>query len=268
MNCKEFEDIVYDLAGAKMIDAASRDAGLAHAETCERCASRLADERSLSAGLKSLLLSDEEKSAPDSVESALLEAFRAQSPDRIARRAQVQAGLWPRKALAAAAAVLIASGLVVYRAIQYRAIQNAPQKDNQAVTEKTLAPQPLSNRASNKALNSEVQVVKKNGAAETRKGSRAPKSRLDNRRLPNAPFIRDSVNANVKDSEYTNEFFLLSNSDDQKPMESGEVIRVQVPRSALIALGLPVNIERADVPVLADLLIGEDGLARAIRFLR
>jgi len=260
MNCKEFEDIVYDLAGAKMIDAASRDAGLAHAEICERCVSRLADERSLSAGLKSLLLSDEEKSAPDSVEAALLEAFRAQSPDRIARHAQVQAGLWPRKALAAAAALLIVLSLVVYRAIQYRAIQNAPQKDNQSVTEKTPTPQP--------PLNSEGQVVKKNGAAETRKGSRAPKSRRDNRRLLNTPFIRDSANAYVNDSDYANEFFPLSNSDDQKPMESGEVIRVQVPRSALITFGLPVNLERADVPVLADLLIGEDGLARAIRFLR
>src|SRR5262245_15272956 len=146
MNCKEFEDIVYDLAGAKMIDAASRDAGLAHAEICERCASRLADERSLSAGLKSLLLSDEEKSAPDKVESALLEAFRAQSPNRDARRAPVRAGLWPRKALAAAAAVLIASGLVVYRAIQYRAIQNAPQRGNQSVIKETPTPLPPLNR--------------------------------------------------------------------------------------------------------------------------
>jgi hypothetical protein len=51
-------------------------------------------------------------------------------------------------------------------------------------------------------------------------------------------------------------------------MERGEVIRVQMPGSALIAFGLPVNIERADVPVKADLLVGEDGLARAIRFVR
>jgi hypothetical protein len=29
-----------------------------------------------------------------------------------------------------------------------------------------------------------------------------------------------------------------------------------------------VNVERADVPVKADLLVGEDGQARAIRFVR
>jgi hypothetical protein len=41
-----------------------------------------------------------------------------------------------------------------------------------------------------------------------------------------------------------------------------------MPRSALVSLGLPVNVVRADVPVEADLLVGEDGLARAIRFVR
>lgn len=55
---------------------------------------------------------------------------------------------------------------------------------------------------------------------------------------------------------------------DHPPMESGEVIRVQMPRSSLIALGLPMDVERAHKSVKADLLIGEDGQARAIRFVR
>ncbi|MCI0662570.1 MAG: hypothetical protein L0220_16000, partial [Acidobacteria bacterium] len=55
---------------------------------------------------------------------------------------------------------------------------------------------------------------------------------------------------------------------DQKPMDRGKVIRVQMPSSALIAFGLPVNVERPDTPVKADLLLGEDGMARAIRFVR
>jgi hypothetical protein len=41
-----------------------------------------------------------------------------------------------------------------------------------------------------------------------------------------------------------------------------------MPRSALIAFGLPVNVEHADAPVNAELLLGEDGMARAIRFVR
>jgi hypothetical protein len=255
MNCREFEDIVSDLVRAKMINAASRAAGMAHAEICGRCATRLADERALGAGLKSMAASDEEKNAPTSVEAALLEAFRAQSPNPLARPLQVQSRNWPRWALAAAALILIAFGFIVYRAVQ-----NDPQKDNKAFTEKTPTPQPSVRR--------EEQVVKEKGEPEPRRGSRAPRPRRVNRLLLNKPFIIDSITAYAKDSEYATDFFPLSYGGDQKPMERGEVIRVQMPRSALIAFGLPVNVERADVPVKADLLVGEDGLTRAIRFVR
>ena len=254
MNCREFEDIVNDLVRAKMIDAASRAAGTAHVEICGRCASRLADERALSAGLKSLAVSDEGRAAPASVEAALLEAFRAQASNPPARRLPVRSRSWPRWTLAAAA-ILIALGLIVYRAIQ-----NEPQKDDKAVIKKTTTPQPSVDR--------EEQVV--NDAVEPgpRHGPRAPRPRRGIRPRLIKPFIIDGFTTYAKDSEYATDFFPLSYGGDQRPMESGEVIRVQMPRSALIAFGLPVNVERADVPVKADLLVGEDGLARAIRFVR
>jgi len=255
MNCREFEDIVNDLARAKMINAASRVEGSAHAEICERCASRLADERALSAGLKSLAASDEGKDAPDSVEAALLEAFRAQASNPIARRLPSQSRSWPRWALAAAVAILIAFGFIVYRAIQ-----NEPQKADEALTEEAPSPQPSVKR--------EEQIVREIVKPEPGRESSAPQKRRGNRARGARLFIRDGITAYANDSEYTTDFFPLSYGDDQKPMESGEVIRVQMPRSALITLGLPVNIERADVPVKADLLVGEDGLARAIRFVR
>src|SRR5262249_15121536 len=133
MNCREFEDIVNDLVRSKMIDAASRAAGMAHAEICGRCASRLADERALSAGLKSLAASDEGNVAPAGVEAALLTAFRAQSSNPPARRLPGRSKRWPRWALAAAAAaILIASGFVVYRAVR-----NESRKDDRALTKET-----------------------------------------------------------------------------------------------------------------------------------
>jgi hypothetical protein len=259
MNCREFEDIVNDLVRAKMIDAASRAAGTAHAEICGRCASRLGDERALYAGLKSLAVSDEGKAAPASVEAALLETFRAQVSNLPARRLPVRSRGWPRWALAAAAAILIAFGFSVYLAIQ-----NEPQKDYKALIKKTTTPQPSVDR--------DERVVNDAVESEPRRGSRARPRRGSRPRLIK-PFIIDGMTTYAKESEYATDFFPLSYSDDQKPMESGEVIRVQVirvqmPRPALIAFGLPVNIERADVPVKADLLVGEDGLARAIRFVR
>jgi hypothetical protein len=72
----------------------------------------------------------------------------------------------------------------------------------------------------------------------------------------------------AKRDEDATDFIPLSYGGVQKPMESGEVIRLEMPRPALIAFGLPVNVEQADAPVKAELLLGEDGMARAIRFLR
>ena len=95
MNCENFENIVNDLARVKVIDAMAR-ARVAHAETCKRCAARLADERALTAGLRALSASDKRKAEQDSVEAALLMAFRAQVSKTSARRLPVQSWRWPR----------------------------------------------------------------------------------------------------------------------------------------------------------------------------
>jgi hypothetical protein len=89
-----------------------------------------------------------------------------------------------------------------------------------------------------------------------------------NQPLLNEPIITYSMPVYEKKGEYATDFIPLSYGGVQKPMESGEVIRMEMPRSALIAFGLPVNVDRADTPVKAELLLGEDGMARAIRFLR
>ena len=51
--------------------------------------------------------------------------------------------------------------------------------------------------------------------------------------------------------------------------EEGHLVRVELPRSALASFGLPVSAEAAGGGrVKADILLGEDGTARAIRFIR
>jgi hypothetical protein len=50
------------------------------------------------------------------------------------------------------------------------------------------------------------------------------------------------------------------------PPTSGEVIRMEMPRSTLALFGLPVDERRASVPVRADVLFGDDGMAHAVRF--
>ena len=49
--------------------------------------------------------------------------------------------------------------------------------------------------------------------------------------------------------------------------EDVNLVRVEVPRSSMIALGFEVSAERAAEPVQADVMLGADGTARAVRFL-
>jgi anti-sigma factor RsiW len=45
------------------------------------------------------------------------------------------------------------------------------------------------------------------------------------------------------------------------------LVRVEVPRSAMIELGLDVSADRAEELVEADIMLGSNGIARAVRFL-
>jgi hypothetical protein len=66
----------------------------------------------------------------------------------------------------------------------------------------------------------------------------------------------------------TNEFYALQYST--VPIGEGRIVRIEVPRSAPVAFGLdPVEFVSARRgAVLADVIVGEDGLARAVRFVR
>jgi len=76
------------------------------------------------------------------------------------------------------------------------------------------------------------------------------------------------LKSNYQNSEVATDFLPLTFVADSAAQESGHVVRVRVPRSALIAFGVPMNVERAGEFIMADVMIGDDGLARAIRFVQ
>jgi ferric-dicitrate binding protein FerR (iron transport regulator) len=68
-------------------------------------------------------------------------------------------------------------------------------------------------------------------------------------------------------AEVATEFLPLPYS--HVPMNTGSTVRIEVPATALVSFGLaPTDFREGDGTVQADVLIGEDGLARAIRFVR
>lgn len=67
-----------------------------------------------------------------------------------------------------------------------------------------------------------------------------------------------------KPREILTEFFPLL--DVAPPFEGGRLLRMTVPASTMREVGLPVNEDHLTDRVYADVLVGQEGLARAIRF--
>ena len=68
---------------------------------------------------------------------------------------------------------------------------------------------------------------------------------------------------------YEGDFHALSYAGDPNETErGGRIVRVDVPRSTLFAMGIDVPLENEAETIKADLLIGSDGVTRGIRVVR
>jgi hypothetical protein len=63
-------------------------------------------------------------------------------------------------------------------------------------------------------------------------------------------------------------FYPLPEAEGLPPIESATVVRVQMPLTSLQLMGLAVNDEGAADPVQAEILLGQDGLARGVRLVQ
>ena len=64
--------------------------------------------------------------------------------------------------------------------------------------------------------------------------------------------------------EIKTEFIALSYARNP---ESGQIVRVKVPSSMMVTLGLVATVEKPSALVDAEVIVGDDGLTRAIRFI-
>ena len=90
-----------------------------------------------------------------------------------------------------------------------------------------------------------------------------PRYRTPKRQALSEPVIPATTAA--KRETYT-EFFPLE--EGPISIDRGRVVRVRVPRSAMFNVGLPVNMNRWNDSVQADLVLSEEGIARAVRFVQ
>jgi hypothetical protein len=207
------------------------------------------DEEMLTRGLKALAAEMESLSAPDTVELKLREAFRKQNNVIPITAKRSNSRYWI--AAAVAAMLLIAISVVAYR-MNYR-VNDDPKLAKQD--------QPQSSpKVQDEPVKQEQQVA----VVQDEPSPQAPKPKRV--RHPN---VRRPENVQLANhAEIATDFIPLSSMTAVNLQDGGQIVRVELPRSALANFGLPVNMDRYNEKVKADVLVGVDGLAHAIRFIQ
>ncbi|HYL77251.1 MAG TPA: hypothetical protein VEU96_23760 [Bryobacteraceae bacterium] len=86
-----------------------------------------------------------------------------------------------------------------------------------------------------------------------------------------APVIQPAVRirkTSARPNRTAMSFYPLPDTEALPPLENATIVRVQLPMSSLRLIGFQINEDRAGERIEADVLVGQDGLARGVRFVR
>lgn len=252
MNCQKFEELVGELARGQMMETYVRSTALGHVEQCAKCGQRLRDEQALTRGLRLLSQHHMASMSPSvEVETRLRAAMRESHVPPSAMTAVVRRrAYW----LAVAAATVLIVGTVI-----------ALNWQSQSRGHKEVAKQPLAvpeERKSDQADRREAMATND----DTPKVVKRTKPRL--RSMVSRQTRRPDEVVSNHAQEIATDFIPLGNINSAALQDGGYIVRVELPRSALVKFGLPVNMDRLNENVKADVWLGVDGLAHAIRFVQ
>lgn len=82
------------------------------------------------------------------------------------------------------------------------------------------------------------------------------------------PFSAPPVPQSAAVPQDSSDFISLSDADSSTPLEHATIVRVRLPLSEFRDIGLAINEQNAADRVQADVLLDQDGLARAVRFVQ
>ncbi len=231
MNCRDCELVLMEAAragGASAASAAARSmegsdlhAALDHAASCPACFERLAEQRSLSAGLRLLAAADASREPSPGCGATLLAAYRAERGSEVHTRRWVFA---VSGALAASLIVLVGAALLLSHESS-TLVRSFYSKISPLSAHRAAIPATAEEQAS------------------------------------------DGDNAAPEQEEVT-DFVPYYPGADLSSLDSGALVRVRVPASALGSFGVQVAQGNEEEWVSADLLVAEDGSPQAIRFVR
>jgi hypothetical protein len=301
MNCEEFEFVVRDLARNEIADRGfdnfrrgdEHEPELVHVGACAACALRLQDERALSRRLDVLAAGMLPEAPPARIEAELLQAFRQTGTPSVAAAAAASqlsaraisgsAGILPAFPksywlTAAAAVMLIVLGMAVVLA---RLSGSQPGPDIRQAVEAGIPAQDttpvpvagpgvkevVSGPASVSSSQDNHRLTARQGRSRLR-GLRPPSAKRDSEASVAAASVTPPTAAEQAEPEVTTQFIALSYVAPANLQDGGQIVRVELPRSAMASFGVPVNMDRFGERVKADVFVSADGFARAIRFVQ
>ena len=260
MNCQKFEDVVSELARGQMMEADLRNSALVHSDECLNCRRRLADEQSLTRGLRALSMKMESLSASSDLESRLLAAMNKEQLVPSAARVVAKANRKYWLAVAAALLLFVASAIAI----------TWQQQSKSRETRAGVNPVPDS-EPKKKEVPMNPQEMVASGPKDEPEGKprRVQPRKVQPRSVAQTRSTRKGTEVVANHArEVATDFMPLGFVNSASLQEGGHIVRVELPRSALVSFGLPVNMDRVNEKVKADVWFGVDGLAHAIRFVQ
>jgi hypothetical protein len=258
MTCHELREALVDHARGVLTGAGSQAAIENHLEYCRGCAIEHARQRALTEGLRAVAKASASESAPAALEGRLLAAFAAQHVERQPAVASGKRRGSPWLAAAASIAIVVGLSYVVVNrarpeATEVRLKPDATNEVEPEATEVRLKPD-----TTNEVKPDATEVRLKPDATNEVKPDVTNTKSNRGTRGPSTSTPRAGLRIE--------EFVALPGAIGLPTFESGRIVRVDIPVSSLPAYGVELVPDAVGSEVQADVIVGQDGQARAIRF--
>jgi hypothetical protein len=240
MTCGMVSESVLDLARGVALPESAQASVRRHLAECPRCAADFERQRNLTADLRAVANSAQTWGASPEIEARLQAALAAREAPAPAT-VETPATRRPRRWVYAAAAAA-ALALATWIGTAPTRISEQPQ---------TAASLPAANAIPGPTPAS---VAPRLAPVETRRAVRG---------TPARPVRRPRVTIPARVRSF--EFLALPGAAGLPDLESGSVVRIDLPVAALPEYGVDIVPDPAKSTVQADLLVGQDGQPRAIR---
>jgi hypothetical protein len=282
MICEEFEQLAADVDD----EQAFAEASARHEAACPRCAERLAAEARATQALRALADVDRHREAPAHVEVMARAVWRGTAVARAGGMATpapaAVATAWWRPAAAAAVIAVALAGVV------FAMWARPAGRFGEAPSSPSSSPRSSPSSASSPSSSSSVgaSVPRAPGATEPMAGAMGASERgqpsrptelaaRGSTRTPSRAVRQTAASASRTDTAAAAAarvraenlaFVPFPYAEPLRPTEVRQIVRVAVPQATLLMAGLTTS--TAADSVVADVLVGEDGIARGIRIVR